>query len=69
VTIDVEAPSAPSASRLSARSAVAVADVELARNTLSNLLERPPIEVAGERVIARLRRIVVRDSDGLHSRS
>ena len=45
--------------RLTARSSIAVADVELARHTLVELAESRPIEEAGERVLARLRRFVV----------
>jgi hypothetical protein len=69
VTIEIEAPSAPTASRLTARSSIAVADVELARHTLATLHEPQPLEDAGGRVFARLRRFVVRDAEELSSRS
>jgi hypothetical protein len=52
--------------RLTPRSSIAVADIELARYTLVELAESRPIEEAGERVIARLRRFVVGDADTLN---
>ncbi len=52
--------------RLTARSSIATADVELARSTLVELAEPRPIEDAGGRVLARLRRFVVGDGDTLN---
>lgn len=69
MAIDLTAHAAPSAPRLSARSSVAAADVELARHTLVELREPMAIEEAGERVLARLRRLVVRISADPDSRS
>lgn len=61
--------SSPTAARLTPRSSVAIADVELARHTLAELAEPNPVEEAGERMLARLRRFVVRDVEALNSRS
>jgi hypothetical protein len=61
--------SSPSAGRLTPRSSIAVADVERARHTLAELAEPNPVEEAGERMLARLRRFVVRDVEDLNSRS
>jgi hypothetical protein len=60
LTLEMQARVAPSVNRLSARSAIATADIELARHTLAELHETPSLEDAGERVLARLRRFVVR---------
>lgn len=62
-------PASPSIGRLAARSSVATANVELARHTLATLAEPHPIEDAGERVMARLRRFVVGGPEELNSRS
>ena len=61
MTIEIEAPRAPVPARPTPRSSVAVADVELARHTLAALLEPQPFEEAGERMLARIRRLVGRD--------
>jgi hypothetical protein len=69
----VETPSRPatvsSPSRLVARSSIATADVERARNTLAELAEPTAFEDAGVRVLARLRRFVVGDPAELNSPS
>lgn len=62
-------PSTPRIGRLAPRSSVATANVELARHTLADLAEIHPMEDAGERVMARLRRFVVGNPDDLNSRS
>jgi len=70
VTIEVEAPRAPTPSRLSARSSIAIADIELARHTLVDLQDAPiGFEDAGARVLSRIRRLVVGNMDTLDSRS
>lgn len=64
MTVEFDARFAPSMIRLPARSAVAGANVELARNTLAELVDhRQSFEITGERVLARLRRLVVRDDE------
>lgn len=56
--------SAPTLIRLPSRSALATADVELARRTLAELVEPPRgLAGAGDRLLARIRSIVVRDED------
>lgn len=62
-------PASPPIGRLAPRSSIATANVELARHTLADLAEPHPIEDAGERVMARLRRFVVRTPEDLNSRS
>ncbi len=62
-------PATPRVGRLAARSSIATANVELARHTLADLTEIHPMEDAGERVMARLRRFVVGNPDELNSRS
>lgn len=59
----------PSPARLAPRSSIAIANAELARRTCADLPEVSPVEEAGERLFARLRRFVVRDTDTLDSRS
>lgn len=55
--------------RIPARSAIAGADVELARHTLAELAEETALEATGGRVLDRLRRLVVGDAEELNSRS
>lgn len=69
MAIDLTAHRAPAAPRLTARSSIADANVELARHTLVELREPLAIEEAGERVLARLRRFVVKLSAEPDSRS
>lgn len=71
MTLEIEGrpATARTAGRLTARSSVAIADVELARHTLVELADPKPIEEAGERVLARLRRFVVGDPEAITSRS
>jgi hypothetical protein len=70
VTLELESrPTTRTPGRLTARSSIATANVELARRTLVDLVESNPLEDAGERVLARLRRFVVRDPASVASRS
>lgn len=70
MTVDVQARPASYANPLPARSGLAGADVQRARNTLVELTrESRGLEDAGGRVLARLRRFVVGDAEELHSRS
>jgi hypothetical protein len=55
--------------RVPARSAIAGADVELARHTLAELHEETAFEATGGRVLERLRRLVVGDPEELNFRS
>ncbi len=69
MAIEIEARPAPSVNRLPARSAIAAADVALARRTLVELADQPRfIEKAGGRMLIRLRRLMG-DPAGFHSRS
>ncbi|HVL53842.1 MAG TPA: hypothetical protein VM344_06230 [Vitreimonas sp.] len=71
MTLDLKGrPTTPTtAGRLTARSSIAGADIELARNTHAELVEPNGLDDAGEWVISRLRRFVVGDADTFQSRS
>jgi len=69
MAIEMAARPAPSVSRLPARSAIAGADVALARRTLAQLADQPgPIADAGGRMLGRLRRLMG-GPEGHHSSS
>ena len=69
MAIEIEARPTPFARRLPARSAVAVADVALARRTLVELTtESRGFEDAGARMLGRLRRLVG-EPEGVRPRS
>lgn len=64
MTLDVMERPAPALIRLPSRSAIATANVELARRTLAELTEPTRgLDDAGARVMATLRRLVARDED------
>jgi hypothetical protein len=65
MTLDVMERPAPTVTRLLPRSAVATANVELARRTVAELAQPPQgLEEAGSRVLAKLRQFVGRDLEG-----
>ena len=64
MTLDVMERPSPTLTRLLPRSSVATANVELARRTLAELAEPAQgLDLAGSRVLSRLRGLVARDSD------
>ncbi len=69
MAIEIQARPTPFATRLPARSAIAVADVALARRTLVELTAQPRgFEDAGSRMVERLRRLMG-EREGTRSRS